>query len=110
MKHMLLFFFLFTGVCIIAQGQAQSPVDDIVIKYERDITHAGTNKRGELFVNVSPEDVIKFQTNGLVQYSDFGAIGDGKTDDIDAIAAAHAYANQQGLPVQANEGAAYYIS
>lgn len=46
---------------------------------------------------------------GVVRYRDFGARGDGKTDDIDAIAAAHAFANQHGLPVKAHEGATYYI-
>jgi hypothetical protein len=45
----------------------------------------------------------------LVRYSDFGAKGDGKTDDIDAIAATHAFANQQDLPVKADDGATYYI-
>jgi len=44
-----------------------------------------------------------------VRYSDFGAVGDGVTDDYDAIVAAHAYANEQGLPVFADEGATYYI-
>ena len=51
----------------------------------------------------------KFKANGLVRYSDFGARGDGKTDDIDAIAATHAFANQHGLSVKADEGATYYI-
>ncbi len=46
----------------------------------------------------------------VVRYGDFGAAGDGETDDIDAIAAAHAFANQHGLPVKADEGATYYIS
>ncbi|MCL4200959.1 MAG: hypothetical protein KJ000_00590 [Pirellulaceae bacterium] len=45
----------------------------------------------------------------VVRYSEFGATGDGKTDDIDAIAAAHAFANQHGLAVKADEGATYYI-
>lgn len=49
-------------------------------------------------------------TKNVVRYSDFGARGDGITDDIDAIAAAHEYANQNGLPVKADEGATYYIS
>jgi len=47
---------------------------------------------------------------GAVRYSEFGAKGDGKTDDIDAIVAAHAFANQHGQPVKADEGATYYIS
>nr|WP_082391338.1 hypothetical protein [Jiulongibacter sediminis] len=46
----------------------------------------------------------------FVRYSDFGAKGDGKTDDIDAIVAAHAYANEHQLPVKADEGFRYYIS
>src|SRR5690606_21031360 len=46
---------------------------------------------------------------GWVRYSDFGAKGDGKTDDVIAIAAAHAFANEHGLPVRADRGATYYI-
>ena len=45
----------------------------------------------------------------FVKYSDFGAVGDGKTDDMDAIAKAHAHANEQGLPVKADDNATYYI-
>lgn len=45
----------------------------------------------------------------VVCYEDFGAVGDGKTDDMDAICKAHEYANQNGLPVYAREGATYYI-
>lgn len=47
--------------------------------------------------------------NWYVNYSDFGAIGDGKTDDTEAIAAAHAHANEHGLPVKAGDGKKYYI-
>ncbi|OOG78141.1 hypothetical protein B0E43_03135 [Algoriphagus sp. A40] len=46
---------------------------------------------------------------GEVQYSDFGAKGDGKTDDMKAIVAAHEFANAQELPVKADEGATYFI-
>ncbi|MBR6635540.1 MAG: hypothetical protein IKL41_07960, partial [Clostridia bacterium] len=44
-----------------------------------------------------------------VTYEAFGAVGDGKADDIEAIVKAHEYANQNGLTVLANETATYYI-
>ncbi len=44
-----------------------------------------------------------------VLYSEFGAVGDGKTDDFDAIIAAHAFANECGLPVKADAGKTFYI-
>ncbi len=66
-----------------------------------------------LFITCAVSGAVHGQsgsTNGVVRYSDFGAKGDGKTDDMDAIVAAHAYANQEGLPVKADDGATYYIS
>lgn len=45
----------------------------------------------------------------VVTYRDFGAKGDGKTDDFNAIVAAHAYANEHQLPVRAEDRATYYI-
>jgi len=110
MKNMLLFFLLFPYVYSVSQGQTISPPENVVITFQNDKTRVRTNEKGELLVNVSPQDVLKFKANGVVRYSEFGAIGDGKTDDIDAIAAAHAFANQNGLPVKADEGASYYIS
>lgn len=44
-----------------------------------------------------------------VTYEDFGAVGDGKTDDLEAIAETHKHANANGLSVFANETATYYI-
>ena len=44
-----------------------------------------------------------------VIYEDFGAAGDGETDDFEAIVKAHEYANANGLSVFANETATYYI-
>lgn len=46
---------------------------------------------------------------GEVRYKDFGAVGDGKTDDFDALIKAHAHANEKGLPVKAEDKATYYI-
>lgn len=44
-----------------------------------------------------------------VCYETFGACGDGKTDDFEAIVKAHAFANEHGLPVRADNAATYYI-
>ena len=87
-------------------GQAQ---DQQVLTFTKGKTQVYTDEKGQLHVNVSPKDVAKFKAAGQVNYSDFGAIGDGKTDDIDALAATHAFANAHGLPVKADDGATYYI-
>ncbi|MBQ8783130.1 MAG: hypothetical protein IJZ57_05095 [Clostridia bacterium] len=44
-----------------------------------------------------------------VTYEDFGAVGDGKADDFEAIVKTHEFANAKGLRVFANETATYYI-
>ena len=109
MKNFLLFCFFFCASSI-ALGQSKSLNEQVVITNEKDKTQVRTNENGELIVNVSPENVLKFKANGLVRYSDFGAKGDGKTDDIEAIMATHAFANQYNLPVKADEGFTYYVS
>jgi len=45
----------------------------------------------------------------VIYYSEYGAAGDGITDDFDAIIKAHAAANEAGLKVCADAGAIYYI-
>lgn len=45
----------------------------------------------------------------MIQYEDFGAAGDGITDDMAAICAAHDYANSHHLPVKSKPDAEYYI-
>lgn len=44
-----------------------------------------------------------------LSYEQFGAKGDGVTDDLPAIIATHAAANEKGLPVKAADGKTYYI-
>lgn len=44
-----------------------------------------------------------------ITYEKYGAKGDGITDDMPAIVAAHAAANEKGLPVKAKDGRTYYI-
>ena len=45
----------------------------------------------------------------FVSYSEFGAVGDGVTDDFAAIVKTHEYANANGMKVKADAGATYYI-
>lgn len=45
-----------------------------------------------------------------VTYEDFGAIGDGRTNDFEALYNAHVYANENRTTVRASDGATYYIS
>lgn len=47
--------------------------------------------------------------SAYVTYEAFGAVGDGKADDLEAIVKTHEYANENGLSVFANETATYYI-
>ncbi|MBR4051104.1 MAG: hypothetical protein IKK09_11455 [Clostridia bacterium] len=51
----------------------------------------------------------KITFSDYVTYEEFGAVGDGKADDMEAIVKAHEYANANGLSVFANETATYYI-
>jgi len=44
-----------------------------------------------------------------VTYEEFGAKGDGVTDDFAAIYAAHEYANANNLPIVIDDGRTYYI-
>ena len=53
--------------------------------------------------------LIAQEPNKIIYYSEYGAVGDGVTDDFDAIIKAHNAANEAGLKVRANAGAAYYI-
>ena len=52
---------------------------------------------------------VKAAATNYVTYKQFGAKGDGKTNDYAAIVATHAYANEHNLPVKADKGAVYYV-
>lgn len=103
MKYCFLFFWI-TTFTLTTRAQ-----DNIVLLSQEGKTQISANEKGELTVNVSPKEVAKFKAAGKVHYSDFGAKGDGKTDDTDAIAATHAFANAHDLPVKADDKATYYI-
>jgi hypothetical protein len=109
MKKLLFLPILFFTLIPVLQGQANATGENVVITSHEGETRVFTDESGQLHLNVSPEDVRAFQAAGVVRYSDFGAHGDGETDDIDAIAATHAFANRHGLSVRADDDAAYYI-
>jgi hypothetical protein len=101
---------LFLTSPILIHAQDKGPVGNVTVTSENTKTGVFVNDKGELQVNVVPKDAKKYKAAGVVRYGDFGARGDGKTDDVDAIAATHAFANMHGLPVKASDGATYYIS
>ena len=110
MKFKLLFFFLISGMVCLAQSQVQHAATDVMISVVKGKTRVLTDEKGTLCLRVTPRDVRRLKARGIVRYSDFGVRGDGKHDDMDLIAATHAFANQYGLSVKADEGAIYYIS
>ncbi len=109
MKNVLLSFLVLTCVTW-AWGQTKISSENVSISNEKKKTGVNTNEKGELQINVSTKDLHKFKKRGWIFYSDLGAKGDGKTDDIDPIAATHAVANQYGLTVKADKSHTYYIS
>lgn len=108
LKSLLLGFVLVSRALAVL-AQTGSGNEQVVITTLNQKTGVRTNEQGKLQVNIAPKDAAAFKARGWVRYSDFGAKGDGKTDDLDAIAGTHAFANQQGLPVKADEGMTYYL-
>ncbi len=109
MKYIFLLLLTFETILSVAQQKDSALPQNITIAAGKK-TRVYTSDNGELRITVSKKDLRKFKTNGWISYSDLGAAGDGKTDDIDAIAATHALANQHGLSVKSDAGATYYIS
>ncbi len=108
MKYLLLSFLLL--ICVtMGWGQAKASIENVLISSKKNKTCVKTSKKGELMVNISLNDLYKFKKRGWVLYSELGASGDGKTDDINNIAATHAVANKYELFVKADDGATYYI-
>lgn len=101
MKNIFLFFLLFPNLIILANCNPEK-------SFEK--SYVSLDENGELVITVSEADMVRFKANGFVSYSDLGAKGDGKTDDMDVITATHDFANENGLAVKADEGFTYYIS
>jgi hypothetical protein len=109
MRKYTLLAILLLNCVFITRGQDKKPVEDVVVTSQKGANQVFVDENGQLHVNVIPKDVVRYKTAGLVRYSYFGAKGDGKTDDMNAIAAAHAFANVHGLSVKADDQATYYI-
>lgn len=88
---------------------SQSGASNTSLVINKKKTTVWTDEKGVLHVAVSKADIAKMQKNGYVDYETFGAKADGNSDDIDAIAAAHMYANYANLPVRTKANAVYYI-
>jgi len=104
-----LVFLISVSYSIAVKSQIANESTKSLINYNNEKTSVHINESGVLVINVSKNDLDKFKNNGYVFYSDFGATGNGKSDDIDAITATHAFANQYNLTVKADEEASYYI-
>ena len=100
MKNLKLLFLLIFSVFFLTQCKFDKELEKIEVN---------TNENGELQIDISEEHIAKFKADGFLRYSDFGAKGDGATDDINPIAAAHQIANEHALKVKADEDANYYI-
>ena len=109
MKTNFIIFLVFLFLVFIATAQNSAATNDFISTNKKK-TEVFTNDKGELRISVSKKDGKKMLEKGFVDYETFGAKGDGKTDDFDAIVAAHRYANQLNLPVKTNSKATYYIS
>ncbi len=100
MYKTILFLLLVTTPCFLTNASCHAEPGKVEIEKE------APPKKG---TSPTKEDKDRFISNGVVHYSDFGALGDGETDDIEAIAATHEFANQHGLLVKADDDATYYI-
>jgi hypothetical protein len=97
LQRVLLFFA--TVLTIMALPMCQSSPDEI------DDKDNNGNNGGIL----TQEEIEKIIASGVVRYSDMGAIGDGVTDDLNAIVATHVFANLHNLNVRADDKATYYL-
>lgn len=114
MKHnytytILLIYILFAILCVACEADTAA---DTGSQQEGTTDNSDTTEDpGE---NDDPPDVEEPEPEDppieFVTYREFGAIGDGKTNDISAIIKTHEHANEFGLKVRADEGATYYIS
>ncbi len=89
-------FMILLGVVAAAPGRAQDTLRRVA------------NEPGTGAAPAAEKDRM-VPTERPVNYEAFGAVGDGVTDDLPAIVAAHAFANEHGLPVKSKPEATYHL-
>ena len=107
MKNSLIIPFLILKI-FIANGQKNTGTK-AVVNSTTITTKVYQDDNDEITINVNHNDLEKFKQNGIIRYSDLGAIGDGVSDDMIFIVATHILANQYGFNVKADDGAKYLI-
>ncbi len=105
---------IITIICLLnslnlSYGKTKTNIEKVIISTGQQETFIHTNETGSFIATVNNAAAKRYGLRGYVRYSDFGAVGDGITNDSDAIAAAHAYANQNDLEVKTDNHATYYI-
>ncbi len=109
MKHKIFLFLLFSGIFGFVQCKTKIISEDDIPGNPENQSRLSVSENDALILNVSEEDIQEFKNRGFVYYSDFGAAGNGKDDDINAIAGTHMFANKYELSVKADNNASYYI-
>lgn len=91
------------GDIVIAYGLKSFINSGVHSFIEKNLRHISTEKTFD-------SDFNEVYTSNAVCYSDFGAVGDGETDDFEALYNAHVFANSHNKKVYADNGEkTYYI-
>lgn len=93
--------------------------DNLIIECEYDnrfaenfasfVANTFTKGEGDVVIKNGKDGKVFVKDISIVTYKEFGAAGDGKTDDFEAIKAAHDFANISGQKVVAQKNKTYYI-
>ena len=91
-----------SGSDLVIESLDKSMTEVCVTRFVRDVMIAGS---GELDLR----DTVYTSDTSYVSYEDFGAAGDGVTDDFQVLYNTHVFANKSGKTVKATDGKTYYL-